>query len=93
MLRIVPHIVSRVGRSYQHFPDGFELHLRCYMLRKKVAAAAAARGMVRLSSSVRGSLFLRQGFEVRVRDPNSYRGTSFMRNSAPLRTRGKGLQV
>ena len=27
MLRIVPHTVPRVGRSYQHFPDGFELHL------------------------------------------------------------------
>ena len=27
MLRIVRHIVPRVGRSYEHFPDGFELHL------------------------------------------------------------------
>ena len=27
MLRIVPHAVPRVGRSYEHFPDGFELHL------------------------------------------------------------------
>ncbi|KAJ1494366.1 hypothetical protein T484DRAFT_2532569 [Baffinella frigidus] len=27
MLRIVPHTVSRVGRSYEHFPDGFSLHL------------------------------------------------------------------
>ena len=27
MLRIVPHTVPRVGRSYKHFPDGFELHL------------------------------------------------------------------
>ena len=27
MLRIVPHIVPRVGRSNEHFPDGFELHL------------------------------------------------------------------
>ena len=27
MLRIVPHNVPRVGRSYEHFPDGFELHL------------------------------------------------------------------
>jgi len=27
MLRIVPHSVPRVGRSYEHFPDGFELHL------------------------------------------------------------------
>ena len=26
MLRIVPHRVPRVGRSYEHFPDGFELH-------------------------------------------------------------------
>ena len=24
---IVPHTVPRVGRSYEHFPDGFELHL------------------------------------------------------------------
>ena len=24
MLRIVPHTVPRVGRSYDHFPDGFE---------------------------------------------------------------------
>jgi hypothetical protein len=23
----VPHTVPRVGRSYEHFPDGFELHL------------------------------------------------------------------
>ena len=28
MLRIVPHTVPRVGRSYEHFPDGFEVHLR-----------------------------------------------------------------
>jgi len=27
MLRIVPHTVPRVGRSYDPFPDGFELHL------------------------------------------------------------------
>ena len=27
MLRIVPHTVPRVGRSYEHLPDGFELHL------------------------------------------------------------------
>jgi len=27
MLRIVPHTVPRVGRSYMHFPDGFELLL------------------------------------------------------------------
>ena len=27
MLRIVPHTVPRIGRSYEHFPDGFELHL------------------------------------------------------------------
>ena len=27
MLRIVPHTVPRVGRSYENFPDGFELHL------------------------------------------------------------------
>ena len=27
MPRIVPHTVPRVGRSYEHFPDGFELHL------------------------------------------------------------------
>ena len=26
MLRIVPHTATRVGRSYEHFPDGFELH-------------------------------------------------------------------
>ena len=27
MLRIVPPTVPRVGRSYEHFPDVFELHL------------------------------------------------------------------
>jgi len=27
MLRIVPHTVPCVSRSYEHFPDGFELHL------------------------------------------------------------------
>ena len=27
MLRIVPHTVPRVGRAYERFPDGFELHL------------------------------------------------------------------
>ena len=27
MLRIVPPTVPRVGRSDEHFPDGFELHL------------------------------------------------------------------
>jgi hypothetical protein len=27
MLRIVPHTVPRVGRSYEHSLDGFELHL------------------------------------------------------------------
>ena len=27
MLRIVPHTVPRVGRSCEHFPGGFELHL------------------------------------------------------------------
>ena len=28
MLRIVLHTVPRVGRSYEHFPNGFELHLQ-----------------------------------------------------------------
>ena len=27
MLRIVPHTVPRGGRSYEHFPGGFSLHL------------------------------------------------------------------
>ena len=27
MLRIVSHTVPLVGRSYAHFPDGFELNL------------------------------------------------------------------
>ena len=27
MLRIMPRTVPRVGRSCEHFPDGFELHL------------------------------------------------------------------
>ena len=27
MLRILPHTVPRVGRSYEHFPDGFDRHL------------------------------------------------------------------
>ena len=27
MLRTVLHTVPRVGRSYEHFPDGFEPHL------------------------------------------------------------------
>ena len=27
MLRNMPHTVPRVGRSYEHFPNGFELHL------------------------------------------------------------------
>ena len=27
MLRIVPHTVPHLGRSYEHSPDGFELHL------------------------------------------------------------------
>ena len=27
MLRIVPHTVPHVGRSYGLFPNGFELHL------------------------------------------------------------------
>jgi hypothetical protein len=27
MLRIVPHTVPRVGRSYEHLPDGFKLRL------------------------------------------------------------------
>ena len=27
MLRIVPHTVPRVGHPYEHFPDGFEIHL------------------------------------------------------------------
>jgi len=26
MLRSVPHIVPRAGRSYEHIPDGFELN-------------------------------------------------------------------
>ena len=27
MLRRVPHTAHRVCRAYEHFPDGFELHL------------------------------------------------------------------
>ena len=38
MLRIVPHTVPRVGRSYEHFPDGFELHLLPSLLSSAIAA-------------------------------------------------------
>ena len=27
MLHMVPHTVPRVGRSFEHLPDGFEFHL------------------------------------------------------------------
>jgi len=42
MLRIVPHTVPRVGRSYEHFPDGFELHL--LHLPERTCAASRRRG-------------------------------------------------
>ena len=55
MLRIVPHTVPRVGRSYENFPDGFELHLlpRCLDLRtttsqKRAAVPRRARSCSRL---------------------------------------------
>ena len=48
MLRIVPHTVPLVGRSYDHFPDGFELHLlplsRCW--RRRLRARRMARSVV-----------------------------------------------
>ena len=40
MIRIVPHTVPRVGRSYEHFPDGFELHLLAYTLAGRVSNEA-----------------------------------------------------
>ena len=41
MLRIVPHTVPRVGRSYEHFPDGFELHLLRKAKKRKAAQSKA----------------------------------------------------
>ena len=38
MLRILPHTVPRVSRSYEHFPDGFELHLLRYVVENTVAS-------------------------------------------------------
>ena len=44
MLSIVPHTVPRVGRSYEHFPDGSELHLLRGFVQKYYPDRAADPG-------------------------------------------------
>ena len=41
MLRIVPHTAPRVGRSHDHFLDGFELHLLTPGRQESVQAGTA----------------------------------------------------
>ena len=48
MLRIVPHTVTRVGRSYEHFPDGFELYLLRPGASKLNSSAERVGGGVRI---------------------------------------------
>ena len=46
MLRIVPHTVPRVGRAYEHGPDGFELHIllhRCTGAVRRARRAESSR--------------------------------------------------
>ena len=43
--RIVPHTVPGVGRQYEHFPDGFELHLLNLMLDLVGAVLARLAGV------------------------------------------------
>jgi hypothetical protein len=40
MLCIVLHTVARIGRSYEHFPDGFELDLLPLSSRPRAEAAS-----------------------------------------------------
>ena len=55
MLRIVPHTVPRVGRSYEHFSDGVELHL---------LPPALTRSLERLSDALELALDLAWGSRV-----------------------------
>ena len=55
MLRIVPHTVPRVGRSYEHFPDGFELHLG-YTLNNRSNRGEESTSL--LMPSLRGSAYM-----------------------------------
>ena len=51
MLRIVPHPVPRVGRSDEHFPDGFELHLLPSEPKTKVMTAWGEYLMLPIASA------------------------------------------
>ena len=44
MLRIVPHTVPRVGRSYKHFPDGFELYLLTFIRHRSAQRVSLIQG-------------------------------------------------
>jgi hypothetical protein len=67
MLRGVPHTVPRVGRSNEHFPDGFEVHLlrSLEMPSALVSRCRANMAHIRQSSPDSGL-----GFQVRVPKKN-----------------------
>ena len=65
MLRIVPHNKSRVGRSYELVPGGFELHLLQHARRGTTATAHSIRQDLFLSVSISAFEFRLLGFGIR----------------------------
>jgi hypothetical protein len=65
MLRIVPHTVPRVGRSYEHFPDGFELHLlpqeekEVHKMHRRTIHVDKVRLLLRIVKQFRGGILLK----------------------------------
>ena len=84
MLTIVPHTVTRVGRSYEHFPDGFEPHLL------PCSCTVAATGEIAMDSgcplAVHTSVMRAVAFL-------PYRGTSLIRNSPPPEDPHRALRM
>ena len=90
-LRIVPHTAPRVGRSYEHFPDGFELHTSypCLVfLSWRRSQVACARGD---GFRVQGSGFRVQGSGFRVQGSGCrVQGSGFMVHGSWFRVQGSG---
>ena len=99
MLRIVQHTVPRVGRSYEHFPDGFKLHLLpCTLYRASTFPRRSRERDHFLRRSRKRDHFLRRSRERdhslrRSRERDEGRGTLDARVWQVLRPGGLPLGV
>ena len=86
MLRTVPHTVPRVGRSYEHFPDGFELHLLPRMTGTGAVEKSKRRLLAPFMEAREVGPLQKTGVQCEREEPFIGRGADYRRGGAIYRS-------